>query len=285
MIYIRYMGATNLGNWMFQYALARSLDTEVAFYVPVAIPKGRFANLVHIVPSITFVSAIPRGVEVMRDGDTPVPVGSSLLLLDGYFQDPALFDEMVVRRVFACPPDVDEHLKARYGALMEGRITVGISVRRGDYLRLPHRHPFVGGHYLRMAVDSFPQKSLFIVCSDDIPWCKRFFTRQRFLRREFFFVEHESVLAQLYIHTKCQHNIISNSTFSWWGAWLNPNPTKRVVFPARWYGPAASGNAKPLYFEGCDIVESPYPLSVVAGIGFHMLKLSIGNMMRRVGLR
>ena len=54
----------------------------------------------------------------------------------------------------------------------------------------------------------------------------------------------------------CDHNIIANSSFSWWGAWLNNNKDKRVVAPKQWFGPAYehTHDTKDLYCEGWKII-------------------------------
>lgn len=286
MIFIKYNPYTNLGNWLFQYAVARSVDSSVAFYLEQPVAEGRFRNLERIVPDLRFVRELPPTVETFRE-----PLHAFTLphvpelLLDGHFQYPDLFDVPLVRHLLRCPEDVRIALKVRYGKRMTGRVCVGVSVRRGDYLKLPHRHPFVGARYLYNAVHRFPVDALYVVCSDDIPWCRHFFSVKRFPGREFMFVENEGILEQLYIHTLCAHNIISNSTFSWWGAWLNPNPQKKVVFPARWYGPDVKESPSPLYFEGCEIVASPYSVRTFCGMVVWMARLLRIHLLKRMGLR
>lgn len=239
---IVFYASTNLGNWLFQIAFARMLgDAPIAFYVSSETDLARARAFQSIYPEVTCVDTLPEGLVRYTDADflaagQALPEKRDGLLLDGFFQFAQVLDRDVIRRTFSCPAEVKKTIFERYASTLNQGTTVGISVRRGDYLGLPHRHPFVGETYLRQAVESFDSTACYIVCSDDIPWCKRFFSAKRFPGRTFVFIEGESVLTQLYIHTFCNHNIISNSTFSWWGAYLNAVPGQRIVFPSLWFG-------------------------------------------------
>lgn len=68
-----------------------------------------------------------------------------------------------------------------------------------------------------------------IVFSDDIDWCK---SNLKFKNIEF--IEGNNEIIDLFIMSKCENHIISNSTFSWWGAWLNVNKNKKIVAPTPW---------------------------------------------------
>jgi Glycosyl transferase family 11 len=102
-----------------------------------------------------------------------------------------------------------------------------IHVRRGDYVHRTQYNPVCSLDYYRSAIELFAADTAFLVFSDDIEWCK-----QRFDSPRFTFSEQrapsDSVLGgnlqeeiDLYLMSMCQHQIIANSTFSWWGSWLN----------------------------------------------------------------
>lgn len=109
--------------------------------------------------------------------------------------------------------------------------TVSIHVRRGDYLRMQHKHPPVTKNYVVEAMHHF-NGARFIMFSDDIQWCENEFKEYK---NNITFIGGEPI-EDLQIMSCCEHNIISNSTFSWWGAWLNQNPDKIVIAPKNWFG-------------------------------------------------
>jgi hypothetical protein len=110
--------------------------------------------------------------------------------------------------------------------------SVSLHVRRGDYL-INASHVCDERYYKKALfhLDCQVQIDHVYIISDDIPWCKETFKDKRII-----FIEGVPDYIDFYIQTLCTHNIISNSTFSRWGAYLNENPDKIVCAPAVWFG-------------------------------------------------
>lgn len=105
---------------------------------------------------------------------------------------------------------------------------VSIHVRRSDYVRLQHKHPPIDIAYIKDAMTYF-RDYRFLVFSDDMDWCKENIKNVDYWMNP-------DPIESMAMMASCHHNIISNSTFSWWGAWLNGNDNKVVIAPKRWFG-------------------------------------------------
>ena len=81
------------------------------------------------------------------------------------------------------------------------------------------------------------ETDLFVVFSDDIKWCKEHIKPSNVI-----YIENEKDYIELYLMSICNNNIVSNSSFSWWGAWLNKNEDKKVIGPLKWFGTAITHN-------------------------------------------
>ncbi len=106
--------------------------------------------------------------------------------------------------------------------------TVSVHIRRGDYMHDKNAH-VVTERYVRSAMARFNSEHQFLFFSDDIPWCQ-----QTFKADNIAFANNPSDVHDLIHMSRCSHNIIANSSFSWWGAWLNTTPEKRVIAPSPW---------------------------------------------------
>ena len=106
---------------------------------------------------------------------------------------------------------------------------VAIHVRRGDYVNQPQFHPVCDAEYYRKAMEYFPNES-FCVFSDDPEWCK-----QQEVFKNCFIVENSTEAYDLQWMSQAKGNIIANSSFSWWGAYLIKNGGT-VICPERWFG-------------------------------------------------
>lgn len=114
--------------------------------------------------------------------------------------------------------------------------SVSIHIRRGDYLELEEFRNICTIDYYRKAVsliESRVHNPVFYVFSNDLKWVKDNLTFADFNHVDW--NNDRDSWQDMYLMTKCKHNIIANSSFSWWGAWLNENPDKMVIAPSRWF--------------------------------------------------
>jgi hypothetical protein len=152
--------------------------------------------------------------------------------LYGYFQNEKYFlnssDE--IRRCFRFKDSIVEEAE-KIIQNFEG--SVSIHVRRGDYVNQQGHHPVQGVNYYHEALKLIGSDNVFVF-SDDIGWCKNNLNLSGF---NFNFVDLENPYHSMYLMSKCENNIIANSSFSWWSAWLNGNPNKKIVGPKSWFGP------------------------------------------------
>lgn len=121
--------------------------------------------------------------------------------------------------------------------------SISVHIRRGDYLTNPYFKVIPKEYYLK-AMKYFinqVQDPIFYFFSDDIAWVKKEFSNFSNVK----FIESNSFsdtvwssardIEDLMLLRSCKHQIIANSSFSWWGAWLNENPNKIVIAPKYWY--------------------------------------------------
>ena len=149
------------------------------------------------------------------------------LILQGYFQSEKYLDREHILELYKIDDVTEEYIKTKYDPyFLENSIS--IHVRRGDYIGRV-RHPVQGMEYYNKAMKHFSDTN-FIVFSDDIEWCK-----ENFKGDEFTFIQEDDYI-DLYLMSMCQHNIIANSSFSWWGSYLNQNKDKIVIAPDNWFG-------------------------------------------------
>jgi hypothetical protein len=108
--------------------------------------------------------------------------------------------------------------------------SVSIHVRRGDYLNNKYFTTYQMAYYIKAMTYFAIPETKFYIFSDDIDWC-----RLNFIGSQYVFITGNQHFEDLYLMSRCSHNIICNSTFSWWAAWLNNNPKKIVIAPKHWH--------------------------------------------------
>jgi hypothetical protein len=173
------------------------------------------------------------------------------LYLSGYWQSEKYFSSIAPLIAKQFTPRLaagEQHLS--WQKRMQSENSVAIHVRRGDYGSAVYSSFFgaLSKEYYNQAIAAIQDsvdKPVFYFFSDDPAWCKDTFNG---LKAQF--VEHnqgENAFKDMLLMASCSHNIIANSTFSWWGAWLNSNPDKRVIAPRQWFRTNYLDRKEPVY--------------------------------------
>lgn len=135
-------------------------------------------------------------------------------------------------------------VKRKYESLLLNRIansdSVAIHVRKGNDTKLPvytdRMVDLASSGYYNSAIETIKQKisnPVFFIFSLDIDWCKKNLVPNG---SEIYFVENsEDPILDFYMMKMCRHQVIANSTYSWWAAWLNENPDKIIICPKKWF--------------------------------------------------
>lgn len=156
--------------------------------------------------------------------------------LEGYWQSEKYFKgiEADLREAFVFKKEITEpvsHLSENITSVN----SVSIHVRRGDYLKLQHVYEVCSADYYMKAVQLLSEKVsgslVLFVFSDDIDWCRENLKFQADLH----FIQTGDLYQDLFLMSQCRHHIIANSSYSWWGAWLNAHTDKIVIAPKTWY--------------------------------------------------
>jgi FkbM family methyltransferase len=272
-IAVRLLGG--LGNQLFQYAAARALSLRVGtdllldvsglqadplrrFHLSAFKIGGRVVSSKEIIES-----DLSRYDEPFYHYDEAFKTIERGTLLAGYFQSARYFEDYAERIRADLEPSASPSgaFDAYAAAIRASPLPVSVHVRRGDMFANPQTsefHGFCGADYYNLALKVISgllgATPDYFVFSDDRAAAAELFR----LSSRFVFVETDTNCPweDLMLMSLCRHHILANSSFSWWGAWLNRRPNKIMVAPRYWVAPKTLRqlNTADLYQEGTIII-------------------------------
>jgi len=234
-----------LGNQMFQVATLLSLakdNDDIAIFPKISNPDfgGYHDNIFREVNSYYPDDALTIYIyEEPEFSYTELPYIKGCCY-NGYFQSEKYFshNREYILDSLKFPDSMVSNVWDKYADILVGK-TLSLHVRRGDYISLSNIYSLPTEDYYYKALDKFSGVDSVLVFSDDIEWCKNNFSVPNS-----FYVEGESDITDMLLMSMCKNNIIANSTFSWWGAWLNKYKDKVVIAPKNWFGPGSEFDSK-----------------------------------------
>jgi len=236
---IKLMGG--LGNYLFQIATAysialrdnKTLICDTNDILRIHQPYTKYLD--NIFNKINFSSELQNlnNVDEVDFTYNEIPKIDGDLKLNGYFQSEKYFinHRGDILNLFSINDDTKTYLEGKYNDIL-GLSTCSIHVRRGDYLHKQNYHPVQDIDYYYKSLNKVGYDKHFLVFSDDMEWCKQNFN---FIPNKTF-IEGNEDYQDLYLMSMCNNNIIANSSFSWWGAWMNTNENKKIISPSKWFG-------------------------------------------------
>ena len=264
MVIIRIQGG--LGNQMFQYALYRKLQflqrkvkVDTSWYLSNTVEAQRLLELKSFPINLhecsrwekwlkynTFTRAIEkrfRTIKILYKEKNsgfylPEILRSKHVFLDGYWQSEKYFYDIreILLKDFTFPISVTDKEETILERIQKTN-SVSIQIRRGDYLNHMDKYGNIcTKEYYYKAIQYMEKKQdslMFYIFSDDMDWAKKILDSYK----NVYFVElgnETDCIHDMKLMASCKHNIIANSSFSWWASWLNQNPEKIIIAPCKW---------------------------------------------------
>lgn len=264
-----------LGNQLFQYATGKALATELnqPLQVSTALLHNRLlAYITNITPrkfalstfgispsdsplfnywlTLQAISPLYHNVIWLNEASINYSTYSmenlsqaTDVVMWGYWQSETYFakyDELI-RNTFTFKKKLSTLSQSLLGTIRQQN-SISLHVRRGDYVtnnNANKEHGVCGIDYYERAISYIENclgNCIFYVFSDDIDWAVA--NLSILLKSRAIYVlntPEREAWEDMYLMSQCTHHIIANSSFSWWGAWLNQNPEKIVIAPKKWY--------------------------------------------------
>lgn len=275
MIYSKRLGS--LGNQMHIVAAtyATALDNNTEWAVSHKTNEGYRGIIERSSFNDTFFRTIPKlsintGKRFREESFSykKIPKEKNLTI-SGYFQSEKYYGHRrteLLKLFYEYYPEVKEHVQAWFSGLNKDK-TISLHIRRTDYVKLAQVHTVQSIDYyhraleviaqnLNISLENLLEQYTLLIFSDDLAWCRghTFFDKPNIR-----FIENKlgrdlDAVVDLYTMAECAHNVIANSSFSWWGAYLNQNKTKQCIAPKQWFGPRGPKTWDDVYFQGMTIV-------------------------------
>ena len=230
-----------LGNQMFQYAALKGIAANRGYEYCIP-PDEHFLFDFFEMPDVKHTKFMPNDINV---GEAYFHFNEELfntcpdnINLIGYFQSEKYFKNITedIKKDFTFKSEIRQQAKSYLDDIKNkhGDNLLCLNIRRADYLWYPNNHPCCTIDYYEEALNSFDKDMFVLVVTDETDnWMEQ---HSLFKQDRFKVVDrnlHYSVL--LCIMSMIDQQIIANSTFYWWSAWLSDK--KRIITPKRWFGP------------------------------------------------
>lgn len=258
MIILRINGG--LGNQMFQYAFGRFLAEKYSQRMCIDFSQFQNSNRAYSLDMFPLNQAILNDLDTfdVKSRKTLVlqeqnfnfnpqilnildgyDLQKNFFLICGYWQSPRYFSTImpILRKDFSPIYSIDQSYDRVYNLILTAE-SVMVHIRRGDYLLFGNlqKHGVVDIDYIKTGMDYYRKtltNPLFFIFSDDPVWCKVNIPQ----RDGIIFVAQDADQGKtsFSLMRQCKYFLISNSTFSWWAAYLSDFPNKKVIYPKSWF--------------------------------------------------
>lgn len=247
-----------LGNQLFQIftTISYSLDNEDTFVFLYSKMYGKrlsyWDNFLNPLKEYTSLNRIP-GITVREKAfhynDLPHKKRNEDIILHGYFQSEKYFEKNAfkIAELSMNLTQLQNKILKKEFKLFDQKNTISMHFRLGDYKNLQDYHPLLKLTYYKNSIKKIEETTqlsewtIIYFCEEDdldcvnkeyIYFLKKMLPKCTFLRGTPELPDYDQMIAM----SCCQHHIIANSTFSWWGAYLHFSDDKLVCYPSLWFG-------------------------------------------------